>query len=52
MDLEDMVIEPMVVELLLRAVNIHEVRIINCHKRGNIGKAIQGKNTGTVIRAE
>jgi molybdenum storage protein len=52
MDLEDMVIEPMVVELLLRAVNIHEVRIINCHKRGNIGKAIQGKNNGTVIRAE
>ncbi len=52
MDLEDMVIEPMVVELLERAVNIREVRIINCHKRGNIERAINGKKIGTVIRAE
>ncbi|MFA4875820.1 MAG: uridylate kinase [Methanoregula sp.] len=52
MDLEDMVIEPMVVELLERAAHIREVRIINCHKRGNIEKAINGKNVGTIIRAE
>jgi len=52
MDLDDMVIEPMVVELLENAVNIREVRIINCHKHGNIGKALQGKNAGTIIRAE
>ncbi len=52
MDLDDMVIEPMVVELLERAVNIREVRIINCHKRGNIEKAINRKRIGTVIRAE
>jgi molybdenum storage protein len=52
LDLEDMVIEPMVVELLGRAVNIREVRIINCHKGGNIEKAINGKNVGTIIRAE
>lgn len=52
MDLEDMVLEPMVVQLLDNAVNIREVRIINCHKRGNIEKALQGKNTGTIIRAE
>lgn len=52
LDLEDLVLERMVIELLKNAVNIHEVRIINCHKRGNIGKAISGKNVGTVIRAE
>lgn len=52
MDLEDMVIEPMVAELLENAVNIREVRIINCHKRGNIEKALNGKNPGTIIRAE
>lgn len=52
MDLEDMVIEPMVVRLLQDAVHIREVRIINCHERGNIEKAINGKKIGTVIRAE
>ena len=52
MDLDDLVIERMVVDLLANAVNIREVRIINCHKRGNIEKAINGKNVGTIIRAE
>ena len=52
MNLNDMVLEPMVVELLEEAVHIREVRIINCHTRGNIEKAINGKNTGTIIRAE
>src|SRR5512137_186914 len=52
MDLEDMVLEPMVVQLLENAVHIREIRIINCHKRGNIEKALNRKNVGTVIRAE
>jgi molybdenum storage protein len=52
LDLEDLVIERMVIELLKTAVNIREVRIINCHKRGNIEKAINGKDVGTIIRAE
>jgi molybdenum storage protein len=52
LDLEDMVIERMVVDLLENAVNIREVRIVNCNKRGMIGKAIQRKNVGTIIRAE
>jgi len=52
MNLEDMVLEPMVVALLQDAVHIREVRIINCHKRGNIEKALNGKNVGTIIRAE
>ena len=52
MNLENMVIEPMVVELLKDAAHIKEVKIINCHVRGNIEKAIKGKNVGTIIRAD
>lgn len=52
MQLDDMVLEPMVIELLQEAVHIREVRIINCHKPGNIEKALAGKNPGTIIRAE
>jgi molybdenum storage protein len=52
LDLEDLVIERMVIDLLSNAANIREVRIINCHQRGNIEKAINGKKIGTVIRAE
>jgi molybdenum storage protein len=51
MDLEDMVIERMTIELLQNALNIHEIRIVNCHVPGNIGKAIRGEKIGTVIRA-
>ena len=52
MNLENMVIEPMVVELLKDAAHIKEVKIINCHVKGNIEKAIKGKNVGTIIRAD
>jgi molybdenum storage protein len=52
MNLEDLVIEPMVAELLQDAVHIREVRIVNCHKRGNLEKVIAGKKIGTIIRAE
>ena len=49
--MEDMVIEPMAVELLRDAVHIRELRIVNCHVPGNLEKAIRGKKVGTVIRA-
>ena len=52
MNLENQLIEPMVVELLKDAAHVKEIRIINCHIKGNIEKAIKGKNVGTVIRAE
>jgi len=51
MDMEDMVVERMTVELLRNAVNVREIRIVNCHVPGNIGKAIRGGKVGTVIRA-
>jgi molybdenum storage protein len=49
--MEDMVIEPMAVELLRDAVHIRELRIVNCHVPGNLEKAILGQKVGTVIRA-
>jgi molybdenum storage protein len=52
MNLEDLVLETMVVQLLETAVNMREVRIINCHVKGNIEKAIKGKNVGSIIRSE
>jgi molybdenum storage protein len=42
----------MVIDLLDSAVNIREVRIINCHKRGTLEKAVNGQTAGTIIRAE
>jgi molybdenum storage protein len=51
MEMEDMVVERMTVELLETAVNIREIRIVNCHVPGNIGKAIRGEKIGTIIRA-
>jgi molybdenum storage protein len=47
-----MVVERATVELLAHALNIHEIRIVNCHVPGNIGKAIRGEKVGTVIRAQ
>jgi len=52
MNLDDMVIESMVVELLRDAVHVRNVKIVNCHVPGNIGRAILGKNIGTIITAE
>jgi molybdenum storage protein len=51
MDMEDMVVERMTVELLRNAITIKEIRVINCHVPGNIGRAIRGEKVGTVIRA-
>jgi molybdenum storage protein len=51
MDMEDMVVERMTVELLENALNIREIRVVNCHVPGNIGRAIRGERVGTVIRA-
>jgi molybdenum storage protein len=52
MDMEDMVLERMVVELLKDSVHLKEVRIVNCHTRGMIERAINGESVGTIIRAK
>ncbi|MDD1671549.1 MAG: uridylate kinase [Methanomicrobiales archaeon] len=51
MNMEDMVLEPKVVELLPYAHHIREIRIVNGHVPGNIARALNGKRIGTVIRA-
>jgi molybdenum storage protein len=50
-DMEDLVVERRVIELLLDAKHIKEVKIVNGHVPGNITKAIHGEKVGTVIRA-
>lgn len=50
MDLPDLVIEPMVLQLLTEAVQIREVQIVNCHQPGMITKAVNGEPVGTIIR--
>ncbi len=51
MNLEDMVLEPKVVELLRFAKNVHEVKIVNGHEPGNIRNVLSGGKPGTIIRA-
>ncbi len=48
-DMEDLVVERKLVELLRISTNVKEVYIVNGHKPGNIKKAINGKNPGTII---
>jgi molybdenum storage protein len=49
MDMEDMVLEPKVVELMTYAQNIRKVIIVNGHEPGNIKKAVEGERVGTII---
>jgi molybdenum storage protein len=51
LDMEDLVLERKMLYLLRDMVNVREIRIVNGHKRGTLGKAIRGEKVGTVIRA-
>lgn len=51
-DMEDMVLEPKLVELLQYARNIKEVKIVNGHIAGNLQRAIEGERIGTTIKAQ
>ena len=51
MNLEDMVLETRVVEMLRYAKSVHEVKIVNGHKPGNIRKVLSGGKPGSVIRS-
>ena len=50
--MDDMVLERKVVELMLHAKNIREVRVINGHERGTLERALMGENPGTLITAD
>jgi molybdenum storage protein len=49
-EMDDMVLERMVVELLLDAKHVKEVKIVNGHVQGNVARAITGEKVGTVVR--
>lgn len=49
MDLPDMIVERKAVELLLNARHVKRIRIVNGLVKGNLTKALYGKNVGTVI---
>lgn len=47
----DLVIEPPVLEFLVRARNVRSVQVINGLKPGNLTKALAGEHVGTIIEA-
>lgn len=51
-ELPDLIIEPMVLETMVRARHIREIRIVNGLKKGSLTKALDGKPCGTVIYQE
>lgn len=49
MELNDLVVEKVVIESLLKAKTIKEIQVINGLKEGNITKALHGEHVGTII---
>lgn len=50
-DMEDLVMEPKMLDIFRDARNIREIKIVNGHKRGCVAKAIRGEKVGTVVKA-
>ena len=48
-DFEDLIIDRMVVEMLAKARHLKEIHIVNGLKQGNVVKAMNGENGGTII---
>lgn len=49
MDLNNLVIERVVLESLLKARSVKQIQIINGMIKGNITKALNGEHVGTII---
>lgn len=49
MDLDDLVVERVVLSFLKETTYIDKVQIINCLKRGNMTRALNGEPVGTII---
>lgn len=52
MDLQDMVVEPAVLDFMERAQHSRSIRIINGLVAGNLTRALEGEDVGTLITAE
>lgn len=48
-DFPELIIDRLVIEMLAKARHVKEIHIVNGLKRGNITKAINGENAGTII---
>jgi len=52
MDLRDMVVEPAVLDMMQNAEHRRSIQIINGLERGNLTKALNGEQVGTIITAD
>ncbi len=50
-DMEDLVMEPKMLDIFRATRNIREIKVVNGHKRGCVTKAIRGEKVGTVVKA-
>jgi len=50
--LQDMVVEEVVLQNMLNAVNVREIQIINGLEPGNLTRALEGEPVGTIIYVE
>ncbi len=48
-DLDDLVIERVVLENMINAVNVRQIQIVNGLVRGNLTRALNGEHVGTII---
>jgi len=48
-DFEDLIIDRLVIEMLAKARHLKEIHIVNGLVQGNIIKAMNGENGGTII---
>jgi molybdenum storage protein len=51
-DLDDMVVEPPVLKMMMNAQYRREIQIINGLEKGNLTKALNGEHVGTIITAD
>lgn len=51
-DFNDLVVERIVLENMLRAVHVREIQVINGLERGNLTRALNGEHVGTIIYAD
>ena len=52
MDLQDLVLERVVLHNMLHAQHVRRIQVINGLKPGNITRALDGEQVGTIIRAD
>ena len=51
-DLDDLVVEHIVLENMMKARNVRSIQVINGMVRGNLTRALSGEHVGTIIYAD